>query len=202
MRVVGLLIGMCCHSRSRQRDPNPGPRRRSLNGILSLEALEVRLCPGVLTLTPSSIRAGYGISTFATDFPVQSGAGVLSVFSRNQGGALVTDMSGNVRLFPTDTDGQSAAYTSPAQSFDYGDAVALAKVGTNIYMTQQISGKLVQINDTGNFVKEVISNLPGATGMVVNPRNGHLLVDDVSLFIFDVDPQARTVKTLVSGVAD
>jgi hypothetical protein len=201
MTVVSLLIGRCHHSRSRRRSPNPGARRPRLNGSLFLEPLEGRLTPGVLTLTPSSIRAGFGISTFATDFPIQYSAGALSVLFRNQGGELVTDMSGNVRLFPTDSDGQSAVYTAPAQTFDNGDAFALAKVGTNIYMTQQNSGKLVQLNDTGNFVKEIISNLPAATAMVANPKNGHLLVDDASYTIYDVDPQARTAKPLVNLVA-
>jgi hypothetical protein len=119
---------------------------------------------------------------------------------RNQGGELVADGPGNVRLFPTDSDGQSAAYVSPSQKFDYSDDFALAKVGATIYMTQQSSGKLVQLNNTGNFVKEIVSNLPSASGMVANPKNGHLFIDDAGYYIFDVDPQAGTYKQFLQSV--
>src|SRR5712692_10245097 len=124
--IFGELIR---YSEACRRASNQLSRCRRSKGPLVLEALEGRLCPGVLTLTPSSISAGFGISTFATDFPIQFALGVTSILFRNQGGELVTDGSGNVRLFPTDSDGQSAAYISPGQSFDYGDALALAKVG-------------------------------------------------------------------------
>jgi sugar lactone lactonase YvrE len=197
MSVVSLLSAMCHYSRSRQRNSNSGPRLRSLRGVLLLEALEGRLCPGVLTLTPSSVRAGYGISIFATDF-----SGVTSILFRDQGGELVTDMAGNVRLFPSDSDGQSAAYVTPTQNFGSGDALALARAGSNIYMTQLTSAKLVQINDTGNFVAEILPSLPVASGMVANPKNGHLFVDDQTNMIYDVDPKARTYKGFIDSGDD
>jgi sugar lactone lactonase YvrE len=165
-----------------------------------LEGLEGRLCP-VLALTPASISAGYAISTFATDFTDQLGFGALSVLFRDQGGELVTEMGGSVRLFSADSDGQSAVYVQTAQTFDASDAIALAKVGSTIYMTQQSSGNVVQLNATGNFVSNVVS-VPGATGIAANPKNGHLFVDDDSYNIYDVDPQAHTEKQLEAGVAD
>jgi hypothetical protein len=164
---------------------------------LVLEALEGRLCPGVLTLTPSSIQAGFGTSIFATDFPA-----VTSVLFRDQGGELVTDMGGNVRLFPNDIDGQSAAYITPSQVFDPGDALALAKAGGTIYMTQQTSEDVVQLNANGNFVKQIASNMLNASGVVVNPRNGHLFVSDAYFTIYDVDPQAHTATPFVQAVVD
>jgi sugar lactone lactonase YvrE len=160
------------------------------------------MCPGILTLTPSSIRAGFGISTFATDFTSQSGAGVVSILFRDQGGELVTDMNGDVRLFPTDSDGQSTVYVPPTQSYALADALALAKVGANIYMTQENSGKVVQVNDTGNFVGDIVSNLLGASGIVANPKNGHLFVDNGVDTIYDVDPKARTSKQFVQSGYD
>src|SRR5690348_15983380 len=112
MSIIGWLIGRR-HPRSGCKNSN-SVLNPSRTRTLELESLERRLCPGVLTLTSASIRAGYGISTFATDFTSQgAGAGVLSVLFAHQGGVLVTDMSGNVRLFPNDSDGQSAAYVPP-----------------------------------------------------------------------------------------
>jgi hypothetical protein len=200
MSVLGWLIGKCHYRGSGHRNSRPVPQR---SRMLSLEALERRLCPGVLTLTSASIRAGYGISTFATDFTSQgAGAGVLSVLFPDQGGVLVTDMSGNVRLFPNDSDGQSAAYVPPTQTFDLSDALGLAKVGANIYMTQESSGKVVQLNATGNYLKDIVGGNVGASGIVANPQNGHLFVDDGFNSIFDVDPQARTSKMFVQSSYD
>ena len=197
MSFVSLLMGMCHYPRLHRRNSDPVHRRHSRSRVLSLEALERRLCPGVLTLTPSSVRAGYGISIFATDF-----SGVTSILFRDQGGELISDMAGNVRLFPSDSDGQSAAYVAPTQNFGSGDALALAKAGGNIYMTQLSSAKLVQINDTGNFVAEIIPSLPVASGMVANPKNGHLFVDDQTNTIYDVDPKARTYKGFIDSGDD
>lgn len=184
-----------------QKASHQPPRRRYANRPLLLEALESRLCP-VLALTSAGVSAGFGISIFATDFPVQFGIGVTSVLFRDQGGLLVTDQSGNVRLFSSDSDGQSAAYSSLRQFFDYGDAVALAKVGGNIYMTQQSSQKVVQLNESGNFVRDVVGGLFNASGIVANPKNGHLFVDDATGTIYDVDPQARTSRQFVESGSD
>src|SRR5207249_3572235 len=59
-----------------------------------------------------------------------------------------------------------------------------------------------QLNDNGNFVREIASNLASASGLVVNPRNGHLFVDDSFNTIWDVDPQARTSPPWLQSVTD
>ena len=84
-----------------------------LSRSLILEPLEGRLCP-VLTLTTAGMAAGFSISTFVTDIsPTPTGYGPSGIAFPNSGGVLVSgDAAGNVRWFPSDTDGQSAAYSS------------------------------------------------------------------------------------------
>lgn len=60
-----------------------------------------------MVLTSTAIAAGFSLSTFATGFPNSSSIGPLGMaFDGNK--VIVGDNLGNVRVFQTDTDGQSA----------------------------------------------------------------------------------------------
>ena len=78
-----------------------------------VEGLESRWCPS-LTLTHAGMVRGFSISTFATDFPpdfYQLGPSGIAFPQSGSSGVLVSEVDqnseGDVRLFPTDTDGQS-----------------------------------------------------------------------------------------------
>ena len=73
-----------------------------------------------LTLTAAGQAAGFGLSTFATGFPSSGGIGPGGVGFPASGGVLVSDALGNVRLFPSDTDGQDAATVPPVSGAAYG----------------------------------------------------------------------------------
>src|SRR5262245_33956269 len=68
--------------------------------------------PADLVLTPAGVAQGFSLSTFATGFasaPTNGGnIGPIGVAFTGRG-VLVDDVFGNVRLFPTDTDGQTVA---------------------------------------------------------------------------------------------
>jgi hypothetical protein len=166
---------------------------------LALEALENRCCPS-LTLTQAGIDRGLSLSTFADGFPNQSGAGPYGI-AFPSGGVLVSDAPGNVRLFPADTDGQHAPDAPVGQTYGFLNAVGLAQVGDNIYMTQFYLGNVVQINADGTFNQVIVNGLGSPSGLIANPANGHLFV---SLFesgrIVDVDPIAQTVSPFAEGV--
>jgi hypothetical protein len=158
---------------------------------LVFEALEGRICP-VLTLTQAGLNAGLGLSVFATGFPVAS-LGAMSVLFRDQGGELVCTFNGEVRLLPQDNDGQIITTIAPSQTYP-GTTLALAQIGSHIYMTQQSPGKVVEINANGNSVQDIVP-LPAAAGMVADPLTGQLFVDDTGGGrIYAVDPQAQTSK--------
>jgi hypothetical protein len=59
------------------------------------------------------------------------GLGPFGVAFPSSGGVLVNDGPGNVRLFPTDVDGQSAASFLPVAGAVYGErqVAGMAKVG-------------------------------------------------------------------------
>ena len=158
-----------------------------------------------LTLTPAGVAAGFGLSTFASGFPTSpsSGAnGPNGIAFPSSGGVLVTDYSGNVRLFPTDANGQNAASAPIGQFYGDASAVGLAQVGGKIYMTQQVSDHILQINSNGTYNQTIISGLRAPTGIVGDPVDGHLFVSDTLHTIYDIDPIAKTETPFVNVSAD
>lgn len=182
------------------------PRRFGIT-VLGLGALAVLACgPAVsraaLMLTPAGVSQGFSLTTFATGFPT-NGVGPLGIAFPSTGGVLVTDDPGNIRLFATDTNGQSAASAPVTQNYGGGNAIGLAQVGGHIYMTQQAAGNLVQVNNNGTFNQLIASGMPLATGLVADPTTGHLFVSTVGFgTIFDVDPIAKTKTAFVNVNAD
>jgi hypothetical protein len=174
--------------------PPRAPRR------LLLEALEDRTCP-VIGLTPNGIAAGYHLSLFAVDFPHNgSNAGPLGVAFPDSGGVLVSDGPGDVRPFPNDSDGQSAAWY-PGVNYGDNQANILTTLNGHVYMTQYVAGAVVQLNDDGTLNQYVARELPFATGIVGDPFTGHLFVATFSGAIYDVDPVAGTSDVFVYGSA-
>ncbi len=168
------------------------PSRRRFSAQLKVEALESRWCP-TLTLTQAALNEGIGISIFAVDFPVQGNKSPYGVAFPSSGGVLVSDDPGNVRLFPSDVDGQSASRFPPSQNYGTGNAVGMASVGGKVYMTQAQLGQVVQLNDDGTLNHVVVGGKQYADGIVANPANGHLFVaTQGGNQILDVDPIAQT----------
>jgi hypothetical protein len=115
---------------------------------------------------------------------------------------MVSDYSGNVRVFPTHADGQHAPDAPVGQSYGVGNAVGLASSGGNIYMAQQTNADVVQLNNTGTFNQSIVSGLSLATGLVTDPTTGNLYVSGASSpgFIVKIDPIAKTKTTFVSNL--
>jgi sugar lactone lactonase YvrE len=155
-----------------------------------------------LTLTPAGVAQGLSLTTFADGFPSSSSVGPLGVAFVN-GTVLASDYPGNVRIFPNDSDGQHAGNAPIAQNYGGTNAVDLAQVGSNIYMTRQGIGDLVQINNNGTFNQVIVTGMPAATGLAADPLNGHLFVSTLGNgTIWDVDPIAKTKVPFVNVSAD
>jgi len=159
------------------------------------------------TLTPAAVTAGFTLSQFASNFPVTSTpcCGPLGITFPGGGQVMVSDYPGNVRVFPTDTDGQNAASVAVAQNYGAGNGVGLATVGSNVYMAEQSAGQVIQLNGNGTFNQLIVGGIPTATGIVADPANGHLFVSDCcnGTGIYDVDPVTKTdTHPLTSGSVD
>src|SRR6516165_2446536 len=160
-----------------------------------------------LTLTQAAIDANFRLSTFALGFPVDPNegngpAGPLGIAfpSGPGGGVLVTDAPGNVRIFSTDTDGQNAGAVTPAENAGRNNALGLAQIGSNIYMTENAAGLVVQLNPDGTF-NQALVNITTPTGIVVDPRDNHLLVaSQLTNTILDVNPLTKTAAVFLSNV--
>jgi hypothetical protein len=178
----------------------------ALAGLFSASGI-LRAGP-ILTITREGAALALSVSLFANNFPLDfseanGGVGSVGIAFPTTGGVLVTDAPGNIRLFPTDTDGQNANSVKPLQpSYGHNNAAGLAQVGSNIYMTQQSLARVVQLNANGS-INQVIASIGDATGIVTNPKNGHLFVSTYgSNNIYDVDPVAKTATLFVHATFD
>ncbi len=185
----------------------PASRRR---GGMTLAATALALLFGIvcparadLVLTQAGVDQGFTLTTFASGFPTAYGVGPLGIAFPAGGGVLVSDYPGNVRLFPTDSDGQVAGPV--AQNYGVGNATGLTQVGNNIYMAQQTRGAVVQLNSNGTWNQDVVTGVSFATGIVANPANDHLLVSTAGsppTWIYDVNPIAKTSTPLFNAALD
>ena len=163
-----------------------------------------------LILTSDAVVAGYSLSTFASGFPTGTDpdngmqVGPLGVAYTNNGGVLVTDKPGNLRLFATDADNQLAPSATIIHNYSADKATGMTQFGSAIYMTRQTQGDVVQLNQDGSFNHVVVSGLtPYVTGITVNPTNGHLYVSTLGInAIYDIDPVAQTKTLFTNVVAD
>lgn len=159
------------------------------------------------TLTTDASTAGFGLSQFAYNFPATGYCcGPLGIAFPGGGQVMVADYPGNVRIFPTDTDGQNAASIVPVISGTYGsnNTTGLARSGNFIYMTLQASGSVVRLNLDGTFNSTVVTGIPTATGIFANPVTGVLYVSDCcsSTGIWIVDPVTNTKSQFKTGSFD
>ncbi len=161
---------------------------------------------GHLTVTPAGAAQGLSLSTFATGFPVadtqssSGNAGPLGITFTPSGGVLVSDAPGNVRLFATDSNGQTAASAPIGQSYGAFSAVGLATLGGNIYLGQHTTPAVSQLNPDGTFNQTIVTGVNGR-GIAANPFTGHLFVSTVNQnTIFDVDPIAKTATPFVTNI--
>lgn len=185
--------------------------RRISSCLLSLLSLSLAIAyPGHagadLTLTAAGIADGFHLSTFAYNFPVVINGGLqegpLGIAFTPNNGVLVTDVNGQVFLFPSDADNQNAANVPATANYALSNAIGLARIGSSFYLTQQASNALVQVRADGTFAQSIVS-VPFATGLTVNPNNGHLFVSSISNNqILDVNPSAKTSQVFVNANAD
>lgn len=156
-----------------------------------------------IALTPAGVAQGLKLTTFATGFPNTDSVGPLGIGFTSNNGVVVSDKLGNVRVFPTDVDNQVAAAAPVGQNYGLNSATAIAQLGNTLYMTRQSVGDLVQINQNGSFNQTIVSGLPFVTGLVANPKNGHLYVSTLGInAIYEIDPVAKTKTLFASGDVD
>src|SRR5205085_12250856 len=95
--------------------------------------------PGRLTLTAAGTAAGFQLSTFTDSFPtsgqLNGTGGPAGIAFPAGGGVLVSDLPGNVRVFPADTDGQHASNVPASAFYGANNAIGIARSGGAFYMT-------------------------------------------------------------------
>jgi hypothetical protein len=133
----------------------------------------------VPVLTAEAAAQGFGLTQFADNFPTSAAVGVpvgpLGIAFDGQK-VIVTDFPGNVRVFPTDTDGQHANTVPVAQNYGDGSGGGLARLGNFLYLTTRVNaaGGVVRLNLDGTFNSVVADGIPSTAGIVADPHTGKL----------------------------
>ncbi len=175
-------------------------RRRGRQFLV--EALEPRQLLAGLTVTAAGKAAGFSLSTFATGFPNSGNIGPFGTVFPATGGVLVSDSLGNVRLFPTDSDGQDATKVPPVSGANYpGSATGMARVGANIYLMMTSRNQIGQISDDGTL-ERVAATVPSPLGVALDPLDGHLFVSSFNAKIYDVNPLTGAVSVFLDVEPD
>ena len=189
--VASMKVGPAPPKPESRLERKDGMRRFAAHGAVSLLGLAWLLgtaswAEAGMVLSPSATADGFTLSTFASGFPNTgfNGVGPVGIAFPNSGGVMVTSYAnGLVIRFPTDTDGQS--YPGASQVSGYNHPAGLVNDGGHIYMAVQGGGNVWQLNDNGT-INHHVTSLGGATGIAVNPTNGHLFVSAGDLF--DINP--------------
>ena len=158
-----------------------------------------------LTLTPDGIKAGFSLALFAKNFTqAPGGLGPAGIAFPASGGVLVSSFDGTVYKFPSAQNNQNAA-TVPTVSYKTYNTEGLAQVGGKVYLARQISGDVIEIDDSGKFVQVIVAGMGDATGVIADtiagPMNGHLIVaagPTGTKSIYDVDPVAKTKRLIAN----
>ena len=153
-----------------------------------------------LTLTTAAVAEGFQLESFAKNLGT-GGIGPLGIAYPGKTSVLVTDYTGNVHIFPTDTNGQDASKVPVTKTFAQGDIANLATINGKVYASDYTKGEIDLLTSKGKFQSKIVGGLSGALGLVADPVNGHLLVQTPS-GIYDVDPIAKTSMLIYSGSGD
>jgi DNA-binding beta-propeller fold protein YncE len=127
------------------------------------------------------VADGFRLSTFVSGFsPDSGGVGPLGIAFPGNGTVLAGDSAGNIRVFPSDTDGQSASAghiaTNLGSNSVSSGAAGLTQINGSVYLANQLAGTLLRLNAAGTVHSTAASGFDRPTGLIANPVTGHLLV--------------------------
>ena len=168
--------------------------------LLSVVSIGYSTASAGILLTPYAASAGFSLSTFASGFANNGNHGPLGIGFNSNGGVLVSDYYGDVRLFPN-VDGQNGSSVVPAANYGTFSALGITNSGGNLYLATHVAHGVVQISSNGTFNQTIASGIDFARDIVVNPNNGHLFVSS-HVGIWDVDPVNKTKTLALSGSTD
>ena len=168
----------------------------------------VMACSGIakadLALTAAAETAGFGLVTQSSGYTDGNGNGTgvgpLSVGFTASGGTVVSYYTDNALVFyPTDGNNQTVAGNGTIVT-GYPTSTGIVSTGSHIYVADQGAGSIIKLNADGSFNSTLTTGLGPATGMALNPSNGHIYVSNLSGTIFNVDPATGVAKPFVSGI--
>lgn len=152
-----------------------------------------------MVLTPAGVAQNLTLATYAFNFSSSiNGVGPVGALGIGSNSVLVSSYAdGTVKVMP-DVNGQDASTATSAGP--YSAPTGLAMLNGNIYLAEQGSGKIDQINANGTLNQVLTSAVPLATGLAANPGANLLYVSDGHGI--DAVDLSGNVTNLLPGVFD
>lgn len=137
---------------------------------LVLPALAATPAHANLILTPAGVADGFHLSTFVSGFsPDSAGVGPLGIAFPGNGTVLVGDSAGNIRVFPSDTDGQSAGAGRIVTSLGFNSqstgTSGMTQINGSVYLANELAGTILRLNADGTVNSTVTSGFDRPTGL-------------------------------------
>jgi hypothetical protein len=158
-----------------------------------------------LILTPAGQAAGFRLSTFATGFPTAGGVpkGPVGIAFPSTGGVVVSDFAGEVRWFPSDSDGQNASLVPDVNNYGLQNALGMAQIGSSVYLARGLGNEVDQLNGQGVFQRVLAQTNPYPSSLAVDPVTGELFasVSGPPQQVVAIDPQTGKSRVFPIGGA-
>jgi hypothetical protein len=164
--------------------------------LVTLLAVTGTTRAGPITLTAAGIAEGFTLSTFADRFPNNGAVGPVGITNLSTGGIMVSSYATGVNVvFATDVDGQHfSGGAVSATNYGGNNPAGLATTGNGVFEALQQTGSVIRVNNNGDLLGTVVTGTPAATGMAVNPNNGHLSCPRSAITPFGTSIQLRVPR--------
>jgi streptogramin lyase len=162
-----------------------------------------------LVLTQAGINEGFSLSTVVNGIPNTGnfGIGPLAIGVEPGGRLLVgTWPNGELRSFSNTLSNQSWGSGTFVANYGTGNAHSLAFAGGNTYMVQKFGssaqgiGTVVSLNPTTGATSLIRGGLGNPLDIVVNPKNGFLIVSGTNQGIVSINPANGQLTVLLANV--
>jgi len=170
-----------------------------LLALVGIGLIAPRTAQAALTLTAAGIAKNFSLTTVVTGIPSTGGVGPTGIAFPSSGGILFSDYNGSMYRLPADADNQ--VLPAPTAAGPYGHPLGLVKLPNgNLYLARQDNGDVIRVDDNGVFVSTLVSGVPLAAGLVLNPANGHLFLTQLGGVnkVVEINPITATTADFIS----
>jgi len=126
--------------------------------------------PTVMQATPEGACCGYRFTTLVSGIESDDfGIGPLGVLPVADGYLVTVAAGGQLIKLLGHSDAQSRSAALNVASYGDADAAGIALLDNQVYLTQQASGSVIQINPANGAILRLVASMANATGIAAFP---------------------------------